>query len=150
MQKIKIYFAGAISAGRELQPLYRAMVDFLQEHDAEVLSAHVARADVLTGESKLTDEQIFHRNLDFIARCDGMVAEVTTPSLGVGFEISEALQRRKPTICLCRKDVFLSRMLTGNRDQNLTILYYESPQEWQPALEDFLNKLRSAVSYRRS
>jgi nucleoside 2-deoxyribosyltransferase len=150
MQKIKIYFAGAISAGRELQPLYRAMVDYLQEHGAEVLSAHVARADVLTGESKLTDEQIFRRNLDFIVRCDGMVAEVTTPSLGVGFEISEALQRRKPVICLCKKGTFLTRMLTGNRDQNLTIRFYEPLQEWQQALEDFLNKLRLAGSFRRS
>jgi len=52
---IKTYFAGAISAGRELYPVYQAMVDFIHEHGGEVLSAHVAKAEVLTGESRLTD-----------------------------------------------------------------------------------------------
>jgi len=148
--KVKIYFAGAISAGRERQPLYRAMVDYLQSIDGEVLSAHVAAANVLSTESALTDELIFRRNLEFINACDGMVAEVTTPSLGVGFEIAVALQRQKPTIGLCQKGTFLTRMLTGNRDRKLAIVFYEQPREWQAALEDFLKKLHKEVSSRRS
>ena len=142
---MKIYFAGAISAGRERQPLYRAMVDYLHECGSEVLSAHVAAADVLSSENTLSDEQIFRRNLEFIDTCDAMIAEVTTPSLGVGFEIAEALHRRKPTIGLCQQGTFLTRMLTGNRDRNLTILYYQQPHEWQAALEDFLGRLRNRM-----
>lgn len=147
---IKIYFAGAISAGRELQPVYAAMVDFINEHGGEVLSAHVAKAEVLTGESVLTDAHIFSRNLKNIIDCDEMVAEVSKPSLGVGFEISEALQRGKPTLCLCRKGTFLTRMLTGNPAANLAISFYEPPLTWQPALENFLIVLqnkRSSTSF---
>jgi nucleoside 2-deoxyribosyltransferase len=138
----KIYFAGAISAGRELQPVYQAMVDFIHECGGEVLSAHVAKAEVLTGESKLTESEIFSRNLKFIIECDAMVAEVTKPSLGVGFEISEALHRNKPVICFCQKGVFLTRMLTGNPSSNLSIHFYEQ-QQWQKPLEDFLQALRN-------
>jgi nucleoside 2-deoxyribosyltransferase len=142
---IKIYFSGAVSAGRERQPIYREMVDYLQAHGSEVLSAHVAAADVLASESVLSAEQIFRRDCEFVEACDGMVAEVTTPSLGVGFEIGEALHRQKPTLCLCLRGAFLTRMLTGNRDPNLTILYYELPREWQAALEEFLAKLRNKI-----
>ena len=141
--KVKIYFAGAISAGRELQPIYQAMVDFIHEHGGEVLSAHVAKAEVLTGESTLTDSQIFSRNLKFITDSDGLVAEVTKPSLGVGFEIAEALRRNKPAICFCQRGTFLTRMLTGNPAANLSIHFYEH-QQWQTPLEDFLQALRKA------
>ena len=141
---IKIYFAGAISAGRELQPTYQSMVDFIHERGGDVLSAHVAKAEVLTGESKLTDSEIFSRNLQFIIDCDGMVAEVTKPSLGVGFEIAEALHRNKPVICFCQKGIFLTRMLTGNPASNLSIQFYEQ-QEWQTPLEDFLQSLRNKI-----
>ena len=144
-EKVKIYFAGAISAGRDRQPLYRAMVDYLHDLGADVLSAHVAAADVLAGESTMADEQIFRRNMEFINTSHGLVAEVTTPSLGVGFEIAEALRRRKPTICLCQRGTFLTRMLTGNRDRDMTILFYEHAQEWQVALEEFLLKLRNKM-----
>ncbi len=140
----KIYFAGAISAGRELQPTYQAMVDFIQEQGGEVLSAHVAKAEVLSGESTLADSQIFSRNLKFITDCEGMVAEVTKPSLGVGFEISEALHRNKPVICFCQKGIFLTRMITGNPAVNLSIHFYEH-QQWQKPLEDFLQLLRNKI-----
>lgn len=141
---IKIYFAGAISAGRELQPTYQAMVDFIHERGGEVLSAHVARAEVLSGESTLTDAQIFSRNLKFIIDCHALVAEVTKPSLGVGFEIAEALHRHKPAICFCQKGIFLTRMLTGNPAANLSIHFYEH-QQWQGPLEDFLQSLRNKI-----
>jgi len=140
---MKIYFAGAISAGRELQPVYQAMVDYIHERGGAVLSAHVAKAEVLAGEATLTDAQIFSRNLNYIVECDGVVAEVTKPSLGVGFEISEALQRNKPTLCFCRNGTFLTRMLTGNPASALTIHFYEQPHQWQAALEDFLQTLRN-------
>lgn len=139
---MKVYFAGAISAGRQRQPVYRAMVDHLQALEADVLSAHVAAANVLSAEARLSDEQIFERNLAFIMDCDAMIAEVSMPSLGVGFEIAAALQRQKPTLCLCESGTFLTRMLTGNRDPWLTVCYYTQPADWQQALEEFLNKLR--------
>lgn len=139
---ISIYFAGAISAGRELQPVYEAMVEFIQAHGVDVLSAHVAKADVLTGESALSDREIFSRDLKFIDACDGMVAEVSRPSLGVGYEIGEALHRSKPVLCLCQKGTFLTRMLTGNPAPTLVRRFYESPQQWQEALEGFLLALR--------
>jgi len=139
---MKIYFAGAISAGRERQPVYAEMVAFLETSGAEVLSAHVARADVLEFETKLTAEKIFQRDMVFIESCDGMVAEVSRPSLGVGYEIATALTLWRPTLCLCEQGVFLSRLLTGNTHPKLQIQYYKQAVEWQEAIRGFCQNLK--------
>jgi len=138
----KIYFAGAISAGRERQPLYAEMVHFLETLGAEVLSAHVARADVLEHEAKLSAEEIFNRDLQFIESCDGMIAEVSRPSLGVGYEIATALSLWRPTLCLCEQEVFLTRLLTGNSHPRLQICFYHDTAAWQEALKNFCQALR--------
>lgn len=131
---LKIYFSGAISAGRERQPLYVCMVEFMQMRGLRVLSAHVAHAEVLQAEARLTPEEIFTRDMRMIEACDVMVAEVSRPSLGVGYEIATALQLRRPVLCLCDKEIFLTRMLTGNADPNLKIVFYSHDAEWQSAI----------------
>lgn len=139
---LKIYFSGAISAGRERQPLYAEMVHFLETLGTEVLSAHVAKADVLVHEAKLTAEEIFNRDLQFIESCDGMIAEVSQPSLGVGYEIATALHLWRPTLCLCEQDIFLTRMLTGNSHPRLQICFYRDTAAWQEALKNFCQARR--------
>jgi nucleoside 2-deoxyribosyltransferase len=142
--KLKIYFAGAISAGRERQAVYAEMVNFLESLGAEVLSAHVARADVLEYEAKLAPEEIFQRDMRFIENCDGMIAEVSRPSLGVGYEIATALSLWRPVLGLCAQGTFLTRMLTGNPHDKLQIHYYSEANEWQEAIREFHRHLREA------
>src|SRR5262245_14723418 len=139
--KLKIYFAGAISAGRERQPLYAEIVNFLESLNVEVLSAHVARADVLDFEAKLSAEEIFNRDMAFLEQCDGMIAEVRRPSLGVGYEIATALAMWRPTLCLCEQGVFLTRLLTGNSHPRLQIHFYNNTAVWQGAVQEFCQQL---------
>jgi nucleoside 2-deoxyribosyltransferase len=139
---MKIYFSGAISAGRERQPLYAEMVHFLEALGAEVLSAHVAKANVMEHEANLAAEEIFNRDMRLIENCDGLVAEVSRPSLGVGYEIATALTLWRPTLCLCEQGIFLTRMLTGNSHPRLQIRIYRETADWQEALKTFCQSLR--------
>lgn len=139
---MKIYFSGAISGGRDRQPLYQKIVRFLKELKAEVLTEHVAHEQVLHREANLSAHEIFKRDMHLIALCDGLIAEVSTPSLGVGYEIATALQQSKPVLCLCGEGVFLTRILTGNTDPYLIIKFYKNETEWQNFLADFIQQLR--------
>lgn len=139
---MKIYFSGAISGGRDRQPLYQKIVSVLKESSVEVLTEHVAHAQVLHREANLSAQEIFKRDMNLIALCDGLIAEVSTPSLGVGYEIATALQQPKPVLCLCEKGVFLTRILTGNTDPHLTIEFYKNETEWQKYIADFIQQLR--------
>lgn len=112
----KVYFSGSIRGGRRLQPLYARIVAFLQERGLDVLTAHVADPNVLSKDwgPGVRASDIYVRDLRWLATCDVLVAEVSTPSLGVGVELAEAQHLGKPVICLCEHDVALSAMVSGN------------------------------------
>ena len=50
----------------------------------------------------MNDAEILERDLQWLAKSDIVVAEVTQPSLGVGFEIARAVTMNKPVLCLFR------------------------------------------------
>ena len=108
---MKIYFAGSIRAGREDAPVYQQLVGELEKY-GEVLTEHVATV----GEEEMSDGEIFARDLEWLTTCDAVVAEVSTPSLGVGFEIGIAQSLTIPVLALYRGGAKhkLSAMLAGN------------------------------------
>src|SRR6266849_8430807 len=98
---MKVYFAGAIRGGRDDVALYLEIVKLLSPY-GEVLTEHVAAADLsVLGENK-DDRWIHDRDLAWLKDADCLVAEVTTPSLGVGFEIAKATEWNKRVLCLYR------------------------------------------------
>ena len=108
---MKIYFAGSIRGGRNDAEIYLQLVAELEKY-GEVLTEHVATV----GEEQLSDGEIFVRDLEWLMNCDAVVAEVTTPSLGVGYEVGVAQSLGIPVLCLYRPSPQrrLSAMLAGN------------------------------------
>ena len=129
MKKLDIYFAGSISGGRDYLDSYKKIVSHLKNLGNSILSEHVVFDDVMNYEKKFSNREIFERDLKWIDECNCIVAEVSNPSLGVGYEISYALTRKKPVLCLCEKDIFLTRMLTGNSSPFLKIQRYSNHTE---------------------
>lgn len=112
----KIYFAGSIRGGREDASMYREIISYLQTR-GEVLTEHVGSGSLTqSGESAMSDEQIHDRDMAWLAASAVIVAEVTTPSLGVGYEIAKAMDLGKQVICLFRTGDGrrLSAMIAGN------------------------------------
>ena len=98
---MKIYFAGSIRSGRDDWYLYREIISLLAPY-GDVLTEHIGNPELsITGED-LPDKDIYDRDLDWLKSCDHLVAEVTRPSLGVGFEIGKATEWGKRVLCLFR------------------------------------------------
>ena len=113
---MKIYFAGSIRGGDEDRELYQILIKRLQ-HFAEVLTEHVGDPALTDqGESARSDYEIFQRDVAWINEADVIVAEVTVPSLGVGYELGIGESLGKPVICLYRQNDGrqLSAMIRGN------------------------------------
>lgn len=112
---MKIYFAGSIRGGRDDVNLYGEIIKYLSNY-GKVLTEHVADKNLAdTGEKNLSDKEIHDRDLDWLAQSDVILAEVTAPSLGVGYEIRAAVDQKKRVLCLYRpqKDKRLSAMISG-------------------------------------
>ena len=112
---MNIYFAGAIRGGRNDAELYLSIIRFLGTYGT-VLTEHVGNEDLLLQEQFLSEGAIFKRDMQWLAEADLVVAEVSTPSLGVGYELAVAEQMNIPCFCLFRRqeNKKLSAMIAGN------------------------------------
>ncbi len=137
---MKIYFAASIRGGRDDQKLYIDIIKMLKKY-GEVLTEHIGSKDLLEqGEIEMSDNAIFARDCALLDQCDIIVAEVTNPSLGVGYEIGR-MENKKPVLCLYRQQDGrrLSAMLAGNN--NLLVANYKNLKDIETALENFFRKI---------
>lgn len=135
---MKIYFAGSIRGGRDDAVLYHRIIALLSEY-GEVLTEHVGSDGLTpTGENTLSDRDIYARDLAWLTEADVVVAEVTIPSHGVGYEIGQAEAMGKPVLCIFRRgsERRLSAMLAGNPE--LQCEAYENLEGLEPILAHFL------------
>lgn len=133
---MKIYFAGAIRGGREDVALYLEMVELLRPYGT-VLTEHIADEQLTSlGESE-DDRAIHDRDLAWLKEADCLVAEVTTPSLGVGFEIGKAIEWGLRVLCLFRPSSgrALSALIAGS--SRVTVREYQSTADVAEIFEDF-------------
>lgn len=134
---MKIYFAGAIRGGRNDAALYYEIVRQLQKH-GEVLTEPVGDAELGVLGQDIGDRKIHDRDLDWLKESDYLVAEVTTPSLGVGYEIGKATEWGKRVLCLYRPENgrSLSAMISGSSE--VTVREYQSAAELTEIFAEFL------------
>jgi nucleoside 2-deoxyribosyltransferase len=137
---MNIYFACSITGGREFETVYQAIVNALLADGHEVPTAHLAQPNVSIDENFLAPRAVYDRDVDWIENCDVMVAEVSVPSHGVGYEIGFAINAGKRVCCLYRNDRKVSKMITGNPHPSLTIETYPTVEQALSIVHDYLSK----------
>ncbi len=138
---MNIYFAGSIRGGRKDAGIYALIVEWLRNY-GNVLTEHVASPGLIPGgEENLSDAGIHNRDMNWLQRADTLIAEVTLPSLGVGYEIGRAVELKKPVLCLFRpnEDQDLSAMIAGC--PAISIIRYNKFQDATPEIERFFRQL---------
>ena len=137
-EPLKIYFCGSIRGGRSDQELYLKIISHLQEFGT-VLTEHIGDKN-LQADQHLSDTEIFQRDVEWLDSADVIIAEVSTPSLGVGYEIARAVSLNKRILCLSQadKNAQLSAMITGCPD--LKIAVYSSIDEAKSAINNFIDE----------
>lgn len=89
----------------------------------------ISGLDLLTG-----DPYIYQRDIYQIQHCDILIAEVTDPSHGVGYEIAYAKHVQNiPILLVCLKGTQVSAMLTGG----LEVIEYRDLSHLQGIIEAF-------------
>ncbi len=136
----KFYFCGSIRGGRELVARYKKIIGILGQH-GRVLTEHLGSdTEIRSRDRLLSDREIHDRDLKWIMESDMVVAEVTVPSLGVGYEISRAVHLGKPVLCLHQSGSQrpLSAMIAGCPD--LDLHRYNLEKELDDILREYLSR----------
>ena len=138
---MNIYFSCSLTGGREYEGIYGLIVDHLASQGCEVLTAHLADPGVMEVEKFVDANEVYHRDINWIDGCDAVIAEVSTPSHGVGYEIAYALGKGKPVLCCYEQGVTVSKMIVGNDSASLTLGTYEDSEQVLDVIDSFINGL---------
>jgi hypothetical protein len=137
---MNIYFSCSITGGRKDQSIYKVIVDHLLALGHEVPTAILADAEVPALESVVEPRKVYERDMEWVKACDRLIAEVSTPSHGVGYEVAMALQMRKPVLCCYGRNYRVSKMITGNTHPAIKVLPYASEAELLAGIDRFLSR----------
>lgn len=126
-EKMKIYFAASIRGGQDYARDYKTIISQLSAY-GKVLTEHIGENKLDDQGENISDTAIFERDTGWLRESDIIVAEVTQPSLGVGYEIALGESLGIRIICLFKqKSGNLSAMIKGNK--KLEVLEYTSVDE---------------------
>jgi nucleoside 2-deoxyribosyltransferase len=136
---MKVYFVGSISGKKLYLKNYKHIVNSLSEFGCEVIENTIkpTEEDVKT----LSDEdkvKYYRRVLKWIDYSDIVVAEVSHPSIGVGHEVSVAIEKQKPVI-LMHVDGYSPHFMEGLKTDKLCVVKYE--------FNDLNNVLKDALEF---
>ncbi len=139
---MNIYFAASIRGGRDDQKIYKDIIETLKDFGT-VLTEHFGKESIneIDGTGR-SEEDIYQKDMAWVTQADVIVAEVTQPSLGVGYEIGRAEDMGKKILCLYRQqpDRTLSAMIQGN--EKLIVKTYATISDVRNILEEFFGSLK--------
>lgn len=136
-----LYFSCSLTGGRQDQPAYAALVGTLQARGHTVFTAHLAQPASLAEEATLDPRVVYTRDVRWLDEAQAVIAEVSTPSHGVGYEIAYALLKGKPVLALYRAGARVSKMLLGNDQPGMTVRAYGDEPEALAVVGEFLRGL---------
>ena len=137
MKMKKVYFAGSIRGGRADADLYKRIIQYIQRNHI-VLTEHVGDLSLSKTEGlKDRDVAIYEQDTAWLRESDVVIAECSTPSLGVGYELAYAEAHGIPVHIFYNKPrTNLSAMLTG--DKYFHIHPYKSEDDIYPNIDAIL------------
>ena len=135
---MNIYFACSITGGRQYERVYQDLTAALLADGHTVPTAHLADSNVMAMEAVVSARDVYERDVTWIRAADALIAEVSVPSHGVGYEIGFALNAGKPVLCLYQAGRKISKMISGNTHPNLRLVVYGDSQNAVLIARNFL------------
>lgn len=129
----KVYVFGPIHLfGKDYLLFYKAVMKLCGEFFDQVIGTY---PDFWN--SKETPKKFYNRTYETITDSDLFIAEVSSPSLGVGMELQMAVERKIPVIAVAKKGIEISTMVIGLPNL-FKVIHYIS-------IQDFIKKLKKEL-----
>jgi nucleoside 2-deoxyribosyltransferase len=144
---LKIYFCASIRGEVVSKPFLGSLIKHLQQQHGRVLTEHIG-FDTCEMEDT-TDEAIYARDVAWLRESDVVIAECSSVSIGVGYELGYAEALGKPILILYRwpraDNKRLSAMIAGNRAyKHQSVVQYEDESGAKAAMDRWLVERQAA------
>ena len=138
---MKVYFSGSIRGEEPDKEWFQRLIRHISRH-GKVLTEN-SFGYTYEEETSFDDTWIYERDMEWLREADALVAEVSAPSLGVGYEIAMAEQWGKPLLLLYRGQPGRkpSAMLNGNKA--LEMVVFTDEEAALAVVEGFLASIKT-------
>lgn len=141
---LRVYCSGPIRGDVTFAENYRRIVDIVSDMGAATLTeiGSNGASDSVVKPSE-NDEEIYRRDMEWLRSADCVIAEVSAPSHGAGFEICYALFSLDIPVLLLHWDrgKRLSAMLEGCDHTRLELFRYSGREDMATSIGRFLEGL---------
>lgn len=136
---MRVFFAGAVTSGRPQVAQLAEAVRAVRAAGHEAMNAHVASEDIEVVQAGMTAAEKWDAARACLRIADAVIAEVSAPSTGLGYEIALALEvLQVPVLCLHCSGQTISPVFSGDMQRNLVVASWLSIQDIEPACVSFL------------
>lgn len=118
---MKIYLAHSLTQAPEEFKTEMAKLKNLLKEKYEVLE--------FKGLVNGTAEEVYKHDVQCVKNCDLLLAEVSYPAIGLGFEIATAINQSKKILAVAKKDAKVSRLVLGIKETNYSFKRYNEIEE---------------------
>lgn len=134
---MNIYVSGSIYGGTQKIDTYKLMIEELEKYGV-VVDKQIADPNTIANEEFQTDEEIYQDLEEKLIDADLVFAEVSVPSLGVGYELGFADKLGKKIIAIYDENYTkkVSTMIRGNK--RIKLIPYRDINEIFNQLGDLL------------
>ncbi len=133
-----IYVCGSIYGGTQKIDTYKSMISELEKNGV-VLNKQIADLNTIANEVFQNDEDIYNDLEEKLKKADIVFAEVSVPSLGVGYELGFADRLGKRIIAIYDENYTnkVSTMIRGNK--RIRLIPYKNIEEILKNMKELLN-----------
>lgn len=130
---MQIYISGSIYGGLEKIETYKVLIEALEKY-GKVLDKQIADPKTIEKEAYQSDEEIYKDLESKLISADIVFAEVSIPSLGVGYELGFADKLGKKIVAIYDENYIkkVSTMIRGNK--RIKLIPYKN-------IDDIISKL---------
>ena len=140
VKRLNIYLSASVSGGRDFQPFYENINDYIVSLGHNILTPLVASKNIIEEEKSLSSREIHTYYSEQLVKSESLIAEASVPSLGVGFEIAQALNLKKRVLIIYNEKYSpISAMVSGVDNPLFTIKSYKSLNDAKSIIKHFLD-----------
>lgn len=147
---MNIYFTASNDVSSKIKKQYREIINLLSGLDYNVLEGIFDKLSTHRIGKQLSYEDIHNHIINKINQSDILIADISIPSGGVGYQIYHAYSQKKPIIILYseNKNSNPSIVIRGMDPKRIYLLKYDTISEIQERLPGIINDCAKRLKVR--
>ena len=146
---MKVYFTASLSGKEKYGKNYKRIAETLVSLGYKVASEHVLGVDPQEVKNATDKELVkyYRKTLTEISASDLVVAEVSQPTIGIGHEISMAIEKGKPVLVFLVEGAPIPQILKAIQTGNVKVVKYTLENIGQ-LLSSSISNIKSVIAIR--